>query len=90
MGDRVRSLEFLKSSLIAHRGLYNNNKGVIENTMPAFKKAMECEYIIELDVHVIKDNIVVVFHDDNIKRLTGIDKKLKNCTYEELKDIKLR
>lgn len=86
----MKDIKFLKSNLIAHRGVYNNNKGVIENTMPAFKKAMECGYIIELDVHAIKDSTVVVFHDDNIKRLTGIDKKLNNCTYEELKDIKLR
>ena len=85
----MKDIKFLKSNLIAHRGLYNNNKGVIENTMLAFKKAMECEYIIELDVHAIKDSTVVVFHDDNIKRLTGIDKKLRNCTYKEIKDIKL-
>lgn len=81
---------FLKSNtLIAHRGLFNNDKGVIENTIQAFEKAIEYKYIIELDVHSISDNIIVVFHDDNLKRLTGIDKKIKECTYNELRKIRL-
>ena len=37
---------------------------------------------IELDVHILKDNNIVVFHYDNLKRMTNIDKKLKNLTYE--------
>lgn len=80
---------FKNNTLIAHRGLFNNDKGVIENTIPAFNKAIEHAYIIELDVHYISDNTIVVFHDDNLKRLTGIDKKIKECTYNELRKIKL-
>lgn len=43
---------------------------------------------IELDVHILKDNNIVVFHYDNLKRMTNIDKKLKNLTYEEFQNKK--
>lgn len=46
-------------------------------------------YSIELDLHLLKDNQVVVFHDDHLKRMTGVDKKVKDCTYQEIKELKL-
>lgn len=80
-------ISFLKNNLIAHRGLHNNI--IPENSIPAFLEAIKNNYIIELDVHVLKDGNIVVFHDDNLKRLTGIDKKIKDTTYDEIKDLKL-
>lgn len=80
-------VNFLKNNLIAHRGLHN--KIIPENSIPAFKEAIKKKYIIEFDVHILKDNNVVVFHDDNLKRLTGIDKKIKDTTYNEIKNLKL-
>ena len=82
-------LSFLLTNLIAHRGYHNKKIGIPENSIPAFMKAVENNYIIELDVHVLKDNNIVVFHDDNLKRMTGIDKNIKELTYEEIKNIKL-
>ena len=81
-------LDFLKGNLIAHRGLHDNDK-VPENSLLAFKKAMDKGYIIELDVHVLKDGHVVVFHDDNLKRLTGIDMKIKNTSLDYIKTLNL-
>lgn len=60
-----------------------------ENSITAFKEAIKYNYIIELDVHILKDNNVVVFHDDNLRRLTGINKKIKDTTYNEIKKLKL-
>ena len=60
-----------------------------ENSITAFKEAIKYNYIIELDVHILKDNNVVVFHDDNLRRLTGINKKIKDTTYDEIKNLKL-
>jgi glycerophosphoryl diester phosphodiesterase len=80
----VKNLDFLKKSLIAHRGVHYN---YIENTLSAFRMAMLKKYIIELDIHLTKDNKVVVFHDDNIKRITGVNKEIKESTYEELNNI---
>ena len=72
---------------IAHRGLHDEI--VPENSMKAFKRAMDKNLAIELDLQITKDNQVIVFHDRNLKRMTGIDKLVDKCLYEELKDIKL-
>ena len=73
---------------IAHRGLFNNID-VPENSLLAFKRAIDKNIPIELDVRLTKDNILVVVHDANLKRLTGVDKLIKDLTYEEIKQIKL-
>ena len=80
---------FLTKNLIAHRGLHDGNKTIVENTMEAFKLACDKKYIIELDIHILKDNQIVVFRDDNLKRLTGIDKNIADTTYDEIKNLKL-
>ena len=79
---------FLKNKEIAHRGLYNNDKGIYENTLSSFKNALKKDYPIELDIHLTKDNKVIVFHDSNLKRLFKSKEKIKNLTYEELKKYK--
>lgn len=84
----MKDLKFLKETIIAHRGVHNG-KDIIENSLEAFKEAVNKNYIIELDVHFLKDGEVVVFHDDNIERMTGINKNLKDCTYDEIRNIKL-
>ena len=81
---------FLTKNLIAHRGMHNESIGIIENSLEAFKLAIENKYIIELDIHILKDNEIVVFHDDNLKRITGVDKNISDCTYDEIKDLKLK
>ncbi len=86
----IKDVSFLKQNLIAHRGLHDIKKGIPENSMPAFEAALKKGYLIELDIHILKDNSIVVFHDDNLKRMTGIDKKLKDLTYEEVKQYKLQ
>lgn len=79
---------FLKNSVIAHRGIYDN-KNTIENTIEAFKKTINKGYAIELDLHITKDNKVVVFHDDTLDRLTNRKGKIENLTIEEIRKIKL-
>ena len=85
----MRSINFLKENIIAHRGVHSKEMNIVENSIESFQKAIEKNYIIELDVHCLKDGEVVVFHDDNIERMTGINKNIKDCTYEEIKNIKL-
>lgn len=86
----MKDLEFLKKNLIAHRGYHDIEKKIPENSLKAFERALQYRYIIELDVHLLKDNEIVVFHDDNLKRMTGVDKAIKDCTYSELKKYKLK
>ena len=79
----MRNIDFLKYNFIAHRGLYED--GIPENSISSFERAIKFDYIIELDIHLLKDNNIVVFHDDNLKRLYGEDIVLKNSTYDDLK-----
>ena len=74
--------------IIAHRGVHNN-KEVVENSIEAFKLAKEKDYAIEFDISITKDNQLVIFHDDNLKRICGVDKNINDVTYEELKELKL-
>lgn len=67
---------------LAHRGLHNEMWD--ENSMPAFKNAVDNRYGIELDVHMLKDGNIAVVHDPNIQRVTGFDIEVKNLTAEDL------
>ncbi len=69
----------------AHRGL---SVEYPENTMLAFIGAKEVNADwIELDVQQTLDNVLVVMHDSNLKRTTGVDKNTWETTYEEIKDL---
>jgi len=70
------------SNIISHRGYHGN--GIIENTIPAFQKSISYSLPIELDVYLTKDSKLVVFHDSNLKRLMGVDRKIEECSYSEL------
>ena len=78
----------IPNNKIAHRGMFDNIK-IPENSMASFKKALKYNYSIELDVQLTKDNILVVFHDANLKRMTGLNKLVEDTYYEELKELKL-
>ena len=80
----MKEMSFLKSNLIAHRGIFDN-KTIYENTLKAFEIAIEKKYIIELDVHMLKDDIVIVYHDDDMGRLLNVDSKIKDLTYGDIK-----
>lgn len=72
-GTRSRRLDWLTQRPIAHRGLHDMNRVVWENTLAAFERAAEAGYTIECDAHLTFDGEVVVFHDDQLARLTGTD-----------------
>ena len=78
----------IKNNKIAHRGVFNNTT-IPENSLKAFRKALSLNYSVELDVQLTKDNILVVFHDDNLRRMTGVRKKIQDVTYEELRTYRL-
>jgi len=81
-------MDWLKQRPIAHRGLHKGFS-IPENSMLAFKKAIEKNYAIELDVRITKDNQIVVFHDKNLIRVCANKRKIKNQNYDALKNIKL-
>ena len=71
----------------AHRGLWSAN--VPENSLAAFMLAAKAGYGIELDIQLSKDGRIVVFHDSNLKRMCGVDRKVCDTTLEELKTLRL-
>lgn len=87
----------------AHRGLHNMNPYLKEENNPyycnsgcfpensysAIKRAADYGYGIEFDVHLTKDGIPVVFHDDTLNRICGVDGKIKDYTFEELQQFRL-
>ncbi len=73
----------------AHRGLHDIENKVPENSLRAFALAAEAGYGAELDVQLSKDGQVVVFHDDDLKRVCGIDKRVDEFTFEELNKMSL-
>lgn len=75
--------------LYAHRGLHDNKSKAPENSLEAFRLAVENHYGIELDVHLTKDNVPIILHDYNLQRTCGVDKKVAELTYEELKQYHL-
>ena len=83
----MKNIDFLKRSLIAHRGVHNPN--IPENTLPAFVKCVDKNYIIELDIHILNDNTIVVHHDHNLKKLTGVNKIIETLSYAQLSKIKI-
>lgn len=73
----------------AHRGLHNLEYGIPENSLPAFERAIDTGYGIELDIQLTKDNVPVVFHDSMLLRMCGLNKKVSDLTLEELKKLRL-
>ena len=74
---------------IAHRGLYEADQSVPENSLSAFYLAVKNGYGIELDVQLTRDGRVVVFHDDTLKRACGVDKRVDELDYDELSKLTL-
>lgn len=82
-----QDLSKLRGWAYAHRGLHGS--GVPENSMAAFKLALENGYGIELDVHLLKDGGLAVIHDSSLKRTTGCEGRIEDLTTAELKNYRL-
>ena len=80
-------LSALRGWSYAHRGLHR--KGVPENSMAAFKAALDGGYGIELDIHLTKDGDLAVIHDTSLKRTAGADVKITELTSGELSAYRL-
>jgi glycerophosphoryl diester phosphodiesterase len=83
----MKDTKWIIDGLFAHRGLHNDVYP--ENTLGAFKHAVEKNYDVECDIQLTSDEKIVVFHDKNLKRLCGVDKIVEECTYEELQKCRI-
>ena len=78
----------LNNLIFAHRGIYNNTT-IPENSILSFTTAINKKKNIELDIHITKDDKLVVFHDFNLFRICKKNKLIKNCTASYLTNMKL-
>ena len=85
--ERREGMESLLLRRYAHRGLHNGTRA--ENSLSAFKAAVDAGYGIELDVRLSSDGELVVFHDDTLERVTDREGRVDSYTAKELSEIKL-
>lgn len=84
---RKKQMMKFASHKYAHRGLHSSS--VAENSMTAFRLAVERGYGIELDIRLTKDEKLVVFHDNTLERVTGANGRVDEFDYDELSSLKL-
>ena len=81
----IMNTEYGNPMIMAHRGF---SAAAPENTLPAFQKCIDEDFsAAELDVQMLADGTIIVLHDDNLKRTTGVDKNVWEVTYDEIKDL---
>ena len=80
-------LASLRGWRYAHRGLHGN--GAPENSMEAFRRALDRGYGMELDVHLLKDGSLAVLHDHSLQRTAGADAIIEDLTASELSNYRL-
>lgn len=78
----------LEKNIYAHRG-YHDKPQIPENSVPAFKRAIERGWGAELDVHLLKDGSLLVFHDSDVRRCTGSEGILEEMTLQEAMALRL-
>ena len=79
----------LKNRFYAHRGYYEKDQSIPENSLPGFALAMKNQFGVELDVHLTKDGKLAVLHDENLKRMCGVDITLSQINSTELQNYHL-
>jgi len=77
-----------KHKIIAHRGVFDNEK-IVENTKESFIKAFHYKYPVEFDVQLTTDNKLVVFHDLDLKRLAKRDDVVQEMDSSEVTRVRL-
>ena len=83
------SMRAMRQFRYAHRGLYDKAAGIPENSLSAFSRAVAHGFGVELDVHLLRDGTLAVFHDSDLKRMTGVTGVLEDCTAQDLAALHL-
>lgn len=86
---KSRKVAPFNHAVYAHRGLHSGDGRVPENSLAAFQAAVQAGYGVELDIQFTADKQIVVFHDADLKRMCGVDKRVDELTYAELQELRL-
>ncbi len=87
--SRRKEMFVYRQTMFAHRGYHCIERGIPENSMAAFRAAIEKGYGIEIDLHLTRDGQLAVFHDDTLERICGQPDTIEEMTFEELKACRL-
>ncbi|MFJ8970205.1 glycerophosphodiester phosphodiesterase family protein [Streptomyces anulatus] len=90
VGGSMRDFNWLLSAPIAHRGLFDTSRGIPENSLPAFRRAVEQCIPVELDVQLARDGTLVVLHDATLERMTGSPLRVSRIDRADLERLRLR
>jgi glycerophosphoryl diester phosphodiesterase len=85
-----RDLSWLTARPIAHRGLHDASRGLVENSLGAARAAVDADYAIECDVQATNDGDLVVFHDDTLERLTACAGRVGDFSASALSEVALK
>jgi glycerophosphoryl diester phosphodiesterase len=80
--------DWITARPIAHRGLFDNTRGIPENSLTAVRAAVEAGYAMELDLQAIAGG-VAVFHDSRLERMTGSPVAIARLAPSELMRLRL-
>lgn len=81
-------LRLLRLYRYAHRGFHDKPR-IPENSISAFRRAIDAGFGAELDVHLLRDGKLAVIHDSSLKRTAGADVRVEDLTAEELAQYRL-
>ena len=79
----------LSGARYAHRGLHDMRLGIPENSLAAFRRAVEHGFGAELDVHLMADGELAVVHDSSLARVCGKSVRIEDLTAADLPDCAL-
>ena len=83
----MRAPDWLTARPVAHRGLHDRARGIIENMPGAVSAAISGNFAVEVDIQLSADGEAMVHHDDELGRLTDGTGALRSLTAAELKQV---
>ena len=86
----MSGLDWLIARPVAHRGLHDAARRVMENTPSAFAAAVAANYAIECDLQITADGEAMVHHDDVLGRLTDGTGRLDGMTSAQLRQVRFK
>lgn len=73
-----------------HRGKFSKDQSIPENSLAAIQASINQQVDIEFDVRITQDNQLIVFHDETLERMCGVDLYVENMTYDAVKEFYLK
>ncbi len=86
----MRAVEWLTARPVAHRGLHDRARGIIENMPAAALAAVEGNFAIESDIQLTADGEAMVHHDDALGRLTEGSGRLRDLDAQTLRQVRFK